>query len=133
MSQQASILVVDDADTIRHLMRFSLSKAGFEVKVAANGHDALALARNNKFDAIFTDIHMPEMDGISLIKALRELPGYASTPILALTMTNTDHIKNTGKEAGATGWINKPVSPPRVIELLARLGVATIPPTGQFA
>ena len=123
MQQKSRILVVDDADTILHLMRHTLAKAGYDVNVAANGLDALELARQYKFDAVFTDIHMPQMDGISLIKALRELPGYTTIPILALTMTNTDHIKSTGKNAGATGWVNKPISPPRVLDLLIKLNV----------
>lgn len=97
MQQKSSILVVDDANTILHLMRHTLATAGYNVKIAANGSEALQLARKNKFDAVFTDIHMPEMDGISLIKALRALPGYAHIPILALTMANTDKIKKTAR------------------------------------
>lgn len=127
MQHQSTILVVDDADTILNLMQYSLAKAGYGVKIAHNGNEALALARQNKFDAVFTDIHMPEMDGISLIKALRDLPGYEHTPILALTMTNTDTIKKTGKAAGATGWVNKPVSPPKVLDLLKNFGLVGIP------
>lgn len=127
MTTPSNILVVDDADTILHLMQYSLAKAGYRVKVAHNGNEALVLARDHQFDAVFTDIHMPEMDGISLIKALRDLPGYEHTPILALTMTNTDVIKQTGKAAGATGWINKPVSPPRVLDLLKSFGLIAVP------
>ncbi len=133
MPYKSSILVVDDADSIRHLMRHTLASAGYEVKIAANGHEALELARQYRFDAVFTDIHMPEMDGISLIKALRELTGYEHIPILALTMTNTDTIKQTGKAAGATGWINKPVSPPSLLDLMLKLGLTAIPGSSQFA
>ena len=127
MQTQSQVLVVDDADTVTHVMQYSLSKAGYGVKVAHNGQDALALAQQRQFDTVFTDIHMPEMDGIELIKALRALPGYQDTPILALTMTNTDAIKQTGKEAGATGWITKPVSPPRLLELLQNFGLTALP------
>lgn len=133
MQHKSSILVVDDADTILHLMRHTLAKAGYNVRIADNGNEALALARQHKFDAVFTDIHMPEMDGISLIKALRSLPGYEHIPILALTMTNTDKIKNSGKAAGATGWVNKPVSPPRLLDLLQKLGLNAMPGPGLFA
>lgn len=133
MQQKSSILVVDDADSIRHLMRHTLATAGFDVRIATNGREALELARQHSFDAVFTDIHMPEMDGISLIKALRELPGYAHIPILALTMTNTDRIKKSGKAAGATGWVNKPVSPPKLLDLLLKLGLTAMPRANQFA
>ena len=127
MQKPSNVLVVDDADSILHMMQYSLAKAGYRVKTAHNGNEALARAKEQKFDAVFTDIHMPEMDGISLIKALRELPGYEQTPILALTMTNTDSIKQTGKAAGATGWVNKPVSPPKVLDLLENFGLVAIP------
>lgn len=127
MPHKSRILVVDDADTILHLMRHTLAKAGHDVKVANNGSEALTLAKQHKFDAVFTDIHMPKMDGIDLIKALRELPGYEQTPILALTMTNTDKIKETGKAAGATGWVNKPISPPRLLDLLRKFGLSAAP------
>ena len=127
MQTQSKVLVVDDADTVLHLMQYSLTKAGYAVSVARNGNEALEIARQQKFDAVFTDIHMPEMDGIDLIKALRNLPGYEHIPILALTMTNTDVIKKTGKAAGATGWVNKPVSPPRLVELLNNFGLTAVP------
>jgi len=127
MQNKSSILVVDDADTVLHLMRHTLANAGYDVKIASNGVDALALAKQHQFDAVFTDINMPQMDGIHLIKALRELPGYEKTPILALTMTNTETIKQTGKAAGATGWINKPISPPSLLDLLTRFGLSTMP------
>lgn len=127
MQQKSSILVVDDADTILHLMRYTLTKAGYDVKLAKNGNEALTLAKQNNFNAVFTDIHMPEMDGIELIKALRELSGYEHIPILALTMTNTDKIKQTGKAAGATGWVSKPVSPPKLLELLSKFDLSAIP------
>ncbi len=127
MQHKSRVLVVDDADSVLHLMRHSLSKAGYDVKVASNGTEALSLARQEHFDIVFTDIHMPEMDGISLIKALRELPGFEHIPILALTMTNTDVIKNTGKSAGATGWVTKPISPPKLLDLLKNFGLTAIP------
>ena len=127
MQHKSTILVVDDADTILHLMQHTLGQAGYNVKIAHNGVQALELARQHKFDAVFTDIHMPEMDGISLIKALRGLPGYQHIPILALTMTNTDKIKTTGRAAGATGWVNKPVSPPKLLDLLRKFDLTAIP------
>ena len=133
MQHKSTILVVDDADTILHLMQHTLGKAGYHVKTAKHGVQALELARQHKFDVVFTDINMPEMDGISLIKALRGLSGYEHIPILALTMTNTDTIKATGKAAGATGWVNKPISPPRMLDLLRNFGLTAIPRPSLFA
>ena len=133
MQQKSSILLVDDADTVLHAMRHILARAGYDVKTAKSGKEALTLAKQHNFDVVFTDIHMPEMDGIELIKILRELDGYTQTPILALTMTNTDTIKQTGKEAGATGWLNKPVSPPKLLDLLSKFGLNAIPRPSVFA
>lgn len=133
MQHKPSILVVDDADSILHVMQHTLKRAGYDVKVAHNGDNALTLARQHKFDAVFTDIHMPEMDGITLIKALHEVTGYEHIPILALAMTNTDTSRTNGKAAGATGWVNKPVSPPRLLELLKNMGLPAIPRPSLFA
>jgi len=130
MPHKSRIWVVDDANSICHLMRHTLATAGYDVEIANNGNEALTLARQHKFDAAFTDINTPEMDGIALIKALRELSGYEHIPILALTMTNTDKIKQTGKAAGATGWINKPVSPPKLLDLLDKFGLTAMPRPG---
>ena len=127
MQTPSQVLVVDDADTVIHVLKYSLSRAGYGVKAANNGEQAIVLARQHRFDAVFTDIHMPGMDGIELIRVLRKLPGYEHIPILALTMTNTDVIKNTGRQAGATGWITKPVSPPRLLELLENFGLTAVP------
>ena len=115
------------------MMRHTLASAGYQVTIAANGREALELARQKRFDAVFTDIHMPEMDGISLIRALRELAGYEHIPILALTMTNTDTIKQTGRAAGATGWVNKPISPRSLLDLMFKLGLTAMPRSNQFA
>lgn len=131
MPHKSRILVVDDANSICHLIRHTLATAGYDVEIANNGNEALILARQHKFDAAFSDINMPEMDGIALIKALRELSGYEHIPILALT--NTDKIKQTDKAAGATGWINKPVSPPKLLDLLDKFGLTAMPRLGLMA
>lgn len=123
MTRTNKVLIVDDAESIRMFVRTTLAEAGLSVVAASNGVEAFTLARQEDFDLVITDFHMPEMDGLNLIEKLRELPNYRTIPILVLTMANTDHAKSRGKLAGATGWITKPISPPSLLGLLTKLGL----------
>ncbi len=107
----ASILVVDDSTSMRQMIVFTLKGAGHEVAEAPDGDEALEIARTREFDLILTDVNMPNLDGITLIKELRALPGYKFTPLLMLTTESAKDKKQLGKEAGATGWIVKPFNP----------------------
>ena len=107
----ASILVVDDSTSMRQMIVFTLKGAGHEVAEAPDGDAALDIARTRGFDLVITDVNMPNLDGITLIRELRALPTYKFIPLLMLTTESAQDKKQLGKEAGATGWIVKPFNP----------------------
>jgi two-component system chemotaxis response regulator CheY len=115
------ILTVDDSSSIRQMVSFTLTKAGYQVAEAVDGRDGLAKAGQQKFDLIITDLNMPNMDGIQMIAALRKLPGYGFTPILMLTTESQNEKKDAGRKAGATGWIVKPFKADQLIAVLQKL------------
>ncbi len=114
-------LVVDDSPTMRQMVAFTLANAGFTVIEAVNGKDAVAKVAGKKMDLVVTDLNMPEMDGITLIKELRRTPDFRYTPILMLTTESAIEKKMQGKEAGATGWIVKPFNPDVLLKTIAKV------------
>lgn len=117
----ARILVVDDSASMRQMVAFALTSAGFSVEESEDGQDALGRAQSQCFDAVVTDVNMPRMDGISLIRALRGLPGYRFTPMLMLTTESCADKKSEGKAAGATGWLVKPFNPEQLVATLRKV------------
>jgi two-component system chemotaxis response regulator CheY len=115
------ILTVDDSPSMREMVRIALTGAGFDVMQASDGAQALELARGAAFDLVLSDVHMPNMDGIALIRALRAESAYKHTPILMLTTEGSSDRKREGKEAGATGWIVKPFDPAQLIATMHRV------------
>ncbi|TVZ38590.1 two-component system chemotaxis response regulator CheY [Alteromonadaceae bacterium 2753L.S.0a.02] len=116
----AKILAVDDSASMRQMVSFTLKGAGHEVCEASDGAEALKMAKaESGVDLVISDINMPNMDGIALIKELRQLPDFKFTPILMLTTESGADKKSEGKAAGATGWIVKPFNPD---QLLATIG-----------
>jgi two-component system chemotaxis response regulator CheY len=108
----ATILIVDDSATMRALVRGALEADQHAVVEAPNGEAALAtLAKLSAVDLVITDVIMPQMDGFSLTRALRDDPRFAATPILVLTTEATPAQKERGHSAGATGWLVKPFHP----------------------
>lgn len=103
-----TILAVDDSASMRQMVSFTLKTAGFDVTEANNGEEALKVAQGREFDLVISDVNMPIMDGIELIRNLRELPNYKFVPMLMLTTESTTDKKQQGRAAGATGWIVKP-------------------------
>lgn len=121
---QPTILAVDDSASIRQMVSFTLGGAGFQVIQARDGQEGLEAAKRNRVSAVLTDQNMPRMDGLSLIRALRALPGYRKTPILVLTTESGAALKQEAKEAGANGWLVKPFEPRRLVEVMQKLAVA---------
>ena len=111
----ASILAVDDSASMRQMVAFTLKGAGYNVIEAVDGKDALEKAKSGGADVVLTDVNMPNMDGITLIRELRALPAYKFTPILTLTTESATEKKMEGKDAGATGWIVKPFNPEKLL------------------
>jgi len=116
-----SILAVDDSASMRQMVSFTLKAAGYTVIEAADGQEAFELAREAPVDLVLTDQNMPRMDGITLVRSLRGLPDYESTPILILTTESSQEMKDKGRAAGATGWLVKPFDPARLISVVQRV------------
>ena len=116
-----TILAVDDSASIRQMVAFTLKGAGYGVVEAVDGEDALAKAKSGDINMVLTDQNMPKMDGLSLIKTLRGLPQYRSTPILMLTTESSDAMKAAGKASGATGWLVKPFDPQKLLEVVKKV------------
>ena len=116
-----TILAVDDSTSMRQMVRATLQSAGYGVVEAADGQEALEFARGNAVDLVISDVNMPRMDGITLVKELRGLDSYRLTPMLVLTTESGQDTKQRGKQAGATGWIVKPFNPEQLLATIARV------------
>jgi two-component system chemotaxis response regulator CheY len=115
-----TLLIVDDSASMRQMVSFTLKDAGYEVIVANNGKDALTKLDGAKISMVITDLNMPEMDGIELIKQLRGRAGYKFVPIVMLTTESQDAKKLAGKQAGASGWMVKPFKPEQLVETVKK-------------
>jgi two-component system, chemotaxis family, chemotaxis protein CheY len=115
------ILAVDDSAAVRRSVQLTLSCAGYEVVPAVDGVEALEYARRHGVDLVLTDVNMPRMDGITLVRELRVLPAYRYTPVLILTTESSQEKMLQGKQAGATGWIVKPFNPDHLLATIARV------------
>ena len=108
------ILVVDDSSTIRKFVSLSLSMQGFDVLTACDGMDALEKLPTKKVDLVITDLNMPNMDGFSFVKALRENPDYQDTPVIVLTSLPEEKNREEGARLGVTSYLMKPFKPERI-------------------
>lgn len=115
------ILSVDDSASIRQMVSFTLTKEGYEVIEASDGKDALSKIGGASVNMVITDLHMPVMDGIELIKSLRANTAYKFIPIVMLTTESHQDRKDQGRQAGATGWIVKPFKPDQLISVVKKL------------
>lgn len=117
----ANILIVDDSASMRNMVSATIKSAGHQVTDAADGQDGLNKAKAGKFDVVVTDLNMPIMNGIELVRNLRSLPNYKYTPILLLTTESSMDKKMEGKQAGATGWLVKPFNPDKLLATIAKV------------
>jgi two-component system, chemotaxis family, chemotaxis protein CheY len=115
------ILAVDDSPSMRKMVSFTLTGAGYQVVEAVDGQDAYEKAQSQSFDLVLTDQNMPRLDGLGLTRKLREHPQFKSTPILVLTTESSDLMKQAGREAGATGWLVKPFDPARLLDVIKKV------------
>jgi two-component system, chemotaxis family, chemotaxis protein CheY len=117
-----TILIVDDSATMLLSVRNNLEIAGFKVETAEDGVKALSkLKAGAKPDLVITDVNMPNMNGIELIKSIRQLPGFRFTPILTLTTESQAAKRDEGKAAGATGWLVKPVGGADLLKIIKQV------------
>ena len=112
------ILIVDDSETVRQVLQMTLTNAGFDVVEAEDGVDALKKLSGAQIDMLITDLNMPNMDGLELIKKVREEGTYRFTPIVMLTTESSEEKKLAGREAGASGWIVKPFKPEQLLKVV---------------
>ena len=115
------IIVAEDSVSIREAIAFGLEAAGYEVEKAENGAEALKKFDGSRIDLLLTDFHMPEMNGVELIRNVRGLEEYRNLPILVLTTENQKELILQAKEAGGTGWLSKPFSMEKLLLTVRRL------------
>lgn len=116
-----TIMMVDDSASMRQLATIALKSAGYEVVDACDGTDALKKLTGQKVHLIISDVNMPNMDGISFLKAVKQLPAYKFTPVIMMTTESGEDKKKEGREAGAKAWIVKPFDPPRLLGAVQKL------------
>jgi len=116
-----TILIVDDSVSVRQLVSLVLKGAGYDVIEGSDGKDALARLTGQKVHLIISDVNMPNMDGISFVKALKLLPAYKFTPVIMLTTESQEQKKKEGQAAGAKAWIVKPFKPEQMLGAVAKL------------
>lgn len=117
----ASILTVDDSASLRQAIKIALTGEGYSVTEAADGSQGLARADEGDFALIITDLNMPVMDGLTMIRQLRAKPKHAGVPILFLTTESDADIKAQAKSAGATGWLTKPFNPDQLVTVVKKV------------
>lgn len=117
-----TIFIVDDSVTMLMSVRSTLEMNGFKVETAGDGLQAYEKLKSGmKPDLIITDVNMPRMTGLELIKNVRALPGFRFTPILTLTTESQSSKRDEGKKLGATGWLVKPVSGPDLVKVIKQV------------
>lgn len=121
MDKSKTIVVVDDSQSIREAVSYMLRSRGFNVVTGIDGHDALKHFEGKPVDLLLTDLHMPNMDGIGLIKEVRNLDDYKRVPILVLTTESQVSIKLEAKKAGATGWLVKPFESEKLMTTIRKV------------
>ena len=118
---QKVVLTADDSASVRQMVSYTLKQNGYDVIEAADGKDPLNKLDNRKVDMIITDLNMPNMDGLGLIRGARAMAACRFIPIIMLTTESQDSKKKEGKEAGATGWIVKPFQPEQLIAVVKKV------------
>jgi two-component system chemotaxis response regulator CheY len=115
------ILIVDDSEIIRNQLKQTLTDGGYEVVEGVDGVDGLSKAKESTVDLVITDFNMPNMDGLEMSKAIKELPEYTAINIIVLTTESSPDLKKRGKEAGVRAWVLKPINDAMIIKTLGKL------------
>ncbi len=115
------IMAVDDSASVRQMVAFVVRQAGHTVIEACDGKDALDKLASHKIDLLITDLNMPNLDGIGLVKSVRAEGLNRFVPIIILTTESQDARKSEGKSAGATGWIVKPFKPEQLTAVISKV------------
>lgn len=116
-----TIMIVDDSASLRQVVGIALRNAGYDVLEGCDGKDALAKLKGQKVHLMISDVNMPNMDGISFVKAVKQNPSYKFTPIVMLTTETADGKKAEGQAAGAKAWVTKPFKPEQLLGVVQKL------------
>lgn len=116
-----TIMIVDDSASLRQVVSIALRGAGYEAIEARDGQDALSKLNGQKVHLIVSDVNMPNMDGISFVKAVKALPAYRFTPIVMLTTESQAEKKAQAQAAGAKAWVLKPFNPQQLLSVVQKL------------
>lgn len=115
------ILVVDDSASIRQVVSMTLKSAGYSVIEAVDGKDALEKLNGQKINLVISDVNMPNMDGISFVREMKQKPNYKFTPVIMLTTEGSEDKKKAGQAAGAKAWVVKPFKPEQMLQAVSML------------
>ena len=116
-----TILIVDDSTSLRQVVGIALKGAGYDVIEACDGKDALGKLDGRKIHLIISDVNMPNMDGLTFVKAAKGLAAYKFTPVIMLTTEASDAKKQEGQAAGAKAWVVKPFQPAQMLAAVSKL------------
>ncbi|WP_233233830.1 response regulator [Bordetella sp. LUAb4] len=116
-----TILIVDDSASVRQVVGIALRGAGYDVIEGRDGQDALTKLTGQKVHLIISDVNMPNMDGITFLKSVKQLPAYRFTPVIMLTTESQEEKKREGQQAGAKAWVVKPFQPAQLLGAVEKL------------
>mgnify|MGYP001585560813 CR=1 FL=1 len=116
-----TIMVVDDSASLRQVVSIALRGAGYDVIEGCDGKDALDKLTGQKVHLVISDVNMPNMDGITFVKNLKQMPAYKFTPVIMLTTESQEGKKQEGQAAGAKAWVVKPFQPAQMLAAVAKL------------
>lgn len=113
-------MTADDSASMREMIAFTLKNAGYGVLEAVDGRDALAKLGTTPVHMLITDLNMPHVDGLELIRQIRTLPSCKYMPIIMLTTESQEGKKQAGRAAGASGWIVKPFRSEQLVAVVKK-------------
>lgn len=117
-----TILIVDDSVSLRQVVSIALRGAGYEVIEAQDGKDGLAKAQSlPKIHLVISDVNMPNMDGLTMVREIKKLPAFKFTPVIMLTTEAGQDMKAKGQEVGAKAWMVKPFKPDQMLLAVSKL------------
>ena len=116
-----TIMIVDDSASLRSVVGIALKGAGYDVLEGCDGQDALSKLNGQKVHLIISDVNMPNMDGISFLSAVKQMPNYKFTPVIMLTTESQEAKKREGQAAGAKAWMVKPFKPDMLLNAVQKL------------